>query len=91
MFRFSTSEDEVAKIKLLLKKRIESKAILSKVSLFYGLGSYTRFVQDIPSARVPLILYLRSCCLGYCTGISFGTVRVLEGLALSLLILAAVP
>jgi transposase len=38
---------------------------------FPGLVSYTRFVEYIPSALVPLIIYLRSCCLGHCTGISF--------------------
>jgi len=38
---------------------------------FPGLVSYTRFVEYIPSALVPLIMYLRSCCLGHCTGISF--------------------
>lgn len=40
-------------------------------SEFPGLVSYTRFVEYIPSALVPLIMYLRSCCLGHCTGISF--------------------
>jgi hypothetical protein len=38
---------------------------------FPGLVSYTRFVEYIPSALVPLIVYLRTCCLGNCTGISF--------------------
>jgi IS5 family transposase len=38
---------------------------------FPGLVSYTRFVEYIPSALVPLIVYLRACCLGHCTGISF--------------------
>jgi transposase len=38
---------------------------------FPGLVSYTRFVEYIPSALVPLIVYLRTCCLGDCTGISF--------------------
>jgi len=36
-----------------------------------GLVSYTRFVEYIPSALVPLLVFLRSCCLGDCTGISF--------------------
>ena len=40
-------------------------------SEFPGLVSYTRFVEYIPSALVPLIVYLRTCCLGECTGISF--------------------
>jgi hypothetical protein len=40
-------------------------------SEFPGLVSYTRFVEYIPSALVPLIMYLRTCCLGDCTGISF--------------------
>jgi IS5 family transposase len=40
-------------------------------SEFPGLVSYTRFVEYIPSALVPLLVYLRSCCLGDCTGISF--------------------
>jgi len=38
---------------------------------FPGLVSYNRFVEYIPSALVPLILYLRTCCLGQCSGISF--------------------
>ena len=38
---------------------------------FPGLVSYTRFVEYIPSAFVPLTIYLRTCCLGDCTGISF--------------------
>jgi Transposase DDE domain len=38
---------------------------------FPGLVSYTRFVEFIPSALVPLCIYLRSSCLGVCTGISF--------------------
>jgi len=38
---------------------------------FPTLVSYTRFVEYIPSALVPLIVYLRTCCLGECTGISF--------------------
>ena len=33
--------------------------------------SYNRFVEYIPSALVPLIVYLRTCCLGQCSGISF--------------------
>jgi hypothetical protein len=38
---------------------------------FPGLVSYTRFVEYTPSAVVPLWVYLRMCCLGECTGISF--------------------
>jgi hypothetical protein len=38
---------------------------------FPGLVSYNRFVEYIPSALVPLIVYLRTCCLGHCSGISF--------------------
>lgn len=38
---------------------------------FPGLVSYTRFVEYIPSALIPLLMYLRACCLGNCTGISF--------------------
>jgi Transposase DDE domain len=38
---------------------------------FPGLVSYTRFVEFIPSALVPLIVYLHTCCLVHCTGISF--------------------
>ena len=38
---------------------------------FPGLVSYTRFVEYISSTLVPLIMYLRTCCLGDCTGISF--------------------
>lgn len=38
---------------------------------FPGLVSYTRFVEYIPSVLVPLIVCLRNCCLGQCSGISF--------------------
>jgi len=38
---------------------------------FPGLVSYTRFVEVIPSALIPLCVYLRTCCFGICTGISF--------------------
>jgi transposase len=40
-------------------------------SEFPGLVSYNRFVEYIPSALTPLIIYLRTCCLGQCSGISF--------------------
>jgi IS5 family transposase len=40
-------------------------------SEFPTLVSYTRFVEYIPSVLVPLLVYLRTCCLGECTGISF--------------------
>jgi transposase len=40
-------------------------------SEFPGLVSYTRFVDFIPSALLPLCAYLRYACLGDCTGISF--------------------
>lgn len=40
-------------------------------SEFPGLVSYTRFVEYIPSVLVPLIVYLRTCCMGNCSGISF--------------------
>ena len=40
-------------------------------SEFPGLVSYNRFVEYIPSALVPLIIYLRTYCLGQCSGISF--------------------
>ena len=38
---------------------------------FPGLVSYTRFVEWIPPVLVPLCVYLRTACLGRCTGISF--------------------
>jgi hypothetical protein len=38
---------------------------------FPGLVSYTRFVEYIPSTLVPLIIYLRTHCMGDCSGISF--------------------
>ena len=37
-------------------------------SEFPGLVSYTRFVEYIPSALVPLIVYLRTSCLGHAAG-----------------------
>jgi Transposase DDE domain len=40
-------------------------------SEFPGLVSYTRFVDFIPSALLPLCAYFRSACLGDCTGVSF--------------------
>lgn len=38
---------------------------------FPGLVSYTRFVDFIPSALLPLCAYFQKTCLGDCTGISF--------------------
>ena len=38
---------------------------------FPGLVSYNRFVEFIPSVLLPLCVYLRTFCLGICTGISF--------------------
>lgn len=40
-------------------------------SEFPGLVSYTRFVDFIPSALIPLCAYLQSACLGDCTGVAF--------------------
>jgi hypothetical protein len=40
-------------------------------SEFPGLVSYTRFVDYIPSALIPLCVYFKTTCLGDCTGISF--------------------
>ena len=38
---------------------------------FPGLVSYTRFVDFMPSALLPLCAYFRQTCLGDCSGISF--------------------
>ena len=38
---------------------------------FPGLVSYQRFVEFIPSALIPLAVYLRERCYGPCSGISF--------------------
>ncbi len=38
---------------------------------FPGLVSYTRFVDFIPSALMPLCAYFHTTCLGDCTGLSF--------------------
>ena len=38
---------------------------------FPNLVSYQRFVEYIPSALGPLAIYLKTSCLGSCTGISF--------------------
>jgi transposase len=38
---------------------------------FPGLVSYTRFVEYTPSVVIPLMVYLRTRCLGRCSGISF--------------------
>ena len=40
-------------------------------SEFPGLVSYTRFVDFIPSALLPLCAYFRQSCLGNCNGVSF--------------------
>jgi len=40
-------------------------------SEFPGLVSYTRFVDYIPSALLPLCAYFQQTCLGDCTGVSF--------------------
>ena len=38
---------------------------------FPNLVSYSRFVEFIPSALIPLSVFLRSACFGNCSGISF--------------------
>jgi transposase len=38
---------------------------------FPGLVSYTRFVDFMPSALIPLCAYFQKTCLGDCSGISF--------------------
>lgn len=38
---------------------------------FPNLVSYTRFIDFIPSALIPLSVFLRSACFGSCSGISF--------------------
>ena len=38
---------------------------------FPGLVSYTRFVEFIPSALLPLCVYFQKYCLGDCSGVSF--------------------
>mgnify|MGYP000851693979 CR=1 FL=1 len=38
---------------------------------FPGLVSYTRFIDYIPSALIPLCAYFKTTCLGNCSGISF--------------------
>ena len=40
-------------------------------SEFPNLVSYTRFVDFIPSALIPLCAYFQQTCLGDCTGVSF--------------------
>lgn len=40
-------------------------------SEFPGLVSYQRFVEYMPSTLIPLCVYLKTCCMGECTGISF--------------------
>lgn len=40
-------------------------------SEFPGLVSYTRFVEYIPSALVPLMVFMHTRCLGKCSGVSF--------------------
>jgi hypothetical protein len=38
---------------------------------FPNLVSYSRFVEFIPSALIPLSVFMRTACFGTCTGISF--------------------
>ena len=38
---------------------------------FPGLVSYSRFVRLMKRAGIPLFVYLKACCMGQCTGISF--------------------
>lgn len=40
-------------------------------SEFPTLVSYTRFIEFMPSALIPLSIYLRTACFGTCSGISF--------------------
>ena len=44
---------------------------------FPGLVSYNRFIELVPSVRVPLLSYLKSC-RGACTGVSFVDSTALE-------------
>lgn len=45
---------------------------------FPGLVSYTRFVDFIPSALIPLCAYFRQTCQGDCSGVSFIDSTALE-------------
>jgi transposase len=45
---------------------------------FPGLVSYTRFVDFIPSALIPLCAYFQYACLGDCSGVSFVDSTALE-------------
>ncbi len=38
---------------------------------FLGLVSYNRFVELMQKALLPLAIYLKTRCLGKCTGISY--------------------
>jgi len=38
---------------------------------FPNLVCYTHIVAYLPSVFIPLVIHLRCCCLGKCTGISF--------------------
>ena len=38
---------------------------------FPGAVSYSRFVELEQKALLPMVIYLKTCCLGNCTGISF--------------------
>jgi hypothetical protein len=39
--------------------------------LFPNLLSYNRFVEIMPKASIPFMLFLKHCCLGTCSGINF--------------------
>jgi hypothetical protein len=41
-------------------------------SEFPNTVSYNRFVELLQSTALPMTLFLKTCCLGNCTGISFG-------------------
>jgi hypothetical protein len=53
------------------KAYYREKVLAQWESEFPGLVSYTRFVEFIPSVILPLTVYLRTCCVGQCSGISF--------------------
>jgi hypothetical protein len=53
------------------KAYYQEKVLAQWQSEFPGLVSYTRFVEFIPSVILPLTVYLRTCCVGQCSGISF--------------------
>ncbi len=49
----------------------ENIAPASQLSVFKSNSGYNRFTELMQSATLPMTIFLKTCCLGECTGISY--------------------